>query len=152
MPNVPARSMLAFQGEEGPMRALRLLAAALVLVPLAITAPASAGELTPIPVKTAHRPILVWTPAADRGWFGPGRVAGETMVATGRNKYQVAGPKALPDITGIDPALAPPHKMESGRLWSVEVHFPGRLELVAKIHAALDAHGSQNVAEYFHRV
>ena len=60
------------------MRVLRLLAAALVLASMAITAPASARELTPIPVKKADRPNLVWTPAADRGWFGWTRYSDST--------------------------------------------------------------------------
>jgi hypothetical protein len=45
------------------------LASAVALAPLAMAAPASSRELTPIPVKTAD-PIVEWSPAADRAWFG----------------------------------------------------------------------------------
>ncbi len=46
------------------------MAVSLALALLAVTAPASSGELTPIPVKTADRPISLGSPAADGRWFG----------------------------------------------------------------------------------
>lgn len=58
-------------GNVGRRSFLGLLAASLALAPVAITAPASSSqELTPVPVKTADRPILESSAAADGKWFG----------------------------------------------------------------------------------
>ena len=68
------------------------------------------------------------------------------------DKHQITGAQILGPVLGHYPAFTSADQMKTGRCSVLEFHGPRRLQVIAEIDAALQAHRPQDFAQYFHSV